>query len=122
MAVLYLDSFATYNTAGIGQNWSQITNNSSINATAGRRGGPAITGVNSCFIQRAIPASATIIFGAAFKVTNVGISTNDFIAFYDSSTIQVKVEYFNGVLRITGPSGVLATGATTLVSGGIYYI
>jgi hypothetical protein len=77
---------------------------------------------NNASVIKPISPRNKVVLGAAMKFAIIDTTTYDLICFKDGNQTQVRVEYVNNNLRITGPAGVLATGNTFLANGTVHFI
>jgi hypothetical protein len=123
MAIVYLDSFRTYDTAALPLHWGN--GNGVVSSTSGRFGRPGLTVNNNATLVHMLPPCGAAVVGAAF-LFNIPGDGNDRIplfGFRDSTTLQAYVEWNNRILRICGAGGaVLATGTTQIAGATGYYL
>lgn len=126
MALLVCDGFDHYATADGLKKWNVFGTGVSINTTAGRRGGGALSLSDSTrFVAKTLPATySTLYFGHAYNPGT--ISAGDLLHVMDGATVHcgLNVNVNGAIVAFRGTSAtVLGTSANnTIVSGAYQYI
>lgn len=129
MSLLFCDSFDHYATADIPSKWTTYASgNTTIDSGSGRRS----TNSMRCSAGQGATKSgfnnpATIIFGAAVRVTNPASGNSMLVAFLDGGTTHVSVGYNTAgnilVYRGTTTSGtLLGTSVNAISSATVFYL
>lgn len=131
MALLFMDGADHYATADLYNKWTNFWGggaNLSINATAGRRGGGALQGLNDSRgpEKTVTTASDTCIVGFAYKSAALPGGTVEFIHISDSSvqhiTVNITVAGLFEVRRGATFGTVLGTSSVGLTAGIYTYV
>lgn len=126
MSLIFMDGFDHYATADITKKWNATGGSPSVNASAGRRSGGALTLTSGTpTISKSITAESSFVIGFAFKTTALPSADHFLCALLDSGTLQCELRFTStGQLKVTrnGTAVTDGTSTNTIAVDTFYYI